>query len=242
MTIRNRMVSALVFAVALVFSGSPAFAYDEAPVTSGGTIKGKVTYTGSIPTRKVIPTKDQQVCGGIRDEPLIIRGPGNGVRHAVAYLKNVDKGKKWNRPQKAEIVNTKCQFEPHMQALPIGMTVTIVNSDPVLHNTHGFVGRATVFNLALPREGMRVDRVLRRPGIMRVECDAHGWMLAWVYVAVNPYYDVTDPNGSFTISDVPPGDYTLVIWHEYLGEDKTIEQQVTVKPGGTTSVEIELKK
>jgi uncharacterized protein (DUF2141 family) len=74
---------------------------------------------------------------------------------------------------------------------------------------------------------------------MRVECDAHGWMLAWVHVADSPYYAITGKDGAFTISDVPPGNYTLVAWQEYTGP---VQLPVTVKAKETTSTTVELKK
>ena len=115
----------------------------------------------------------------------------------------------------------------------------IINSDPVLHNTHGFLGRRTVFNVALPDQGMRIKKRLRRPGIVRVECDAHGWMLSWIYAAENPYYAVTAADGTFTLTDVPPGSYTLVAWQEYTG---ALEIPVTVGAKEVMELPIELKK
>lgn len=216
-----------------------ACAYEETPVVGGGVIKGKVIYNGAVPMRKVIPTKDQEVCGGIREDPQVLMGTKNGVLDAIVYLKDVQKGRKWDKP-KAELVNHQCQFNPHVQVIPVGKDVTIVNSDPVLHNTHGFLIRTTVFNVAMPKQGMRVARPLRKPGIIRVECDAHGWMLAWIYVADNPYYVMTGKDGTFTIPDVPPGNYTLVVWQEYAGSK---EIPVTVKARETVALPtIELKK
>lgn len=237
---RCSVLSTTAFTALMVLSASPVFSYEEASVTNGGTIRGKVTYSGPVPMRKIIPTKDQEVCGGIRDEAQVALGPGNSVADAVVYLKDVPKGKKWIKPAKTPVLdNRKCRFEPHVQVIPAGMNVAIHNSDPVLHNTHGFLIRSTVFNVAMPRQGMSVEKPLRKPGMVRVECDAHGWMLAWIYVADNPYYDVTGPDGSFTIGDVPPGDYTLVVWQEHTG---AVEQPVSVKPGATASLTVELKK
>ena len=113
------------------------------------------------------------------------------------------------------------------------------NSDPVLHNTHGFYGKRTAFNLALPNKDQVVETDLDRAGTVRIECDAHGWMLGWIYVVDNPYYAVTGADGSFTITDVPPGDYTLIATHEFTGP---IEIPVTVKAGEETSAPVELKK
>lgn len=230
------------FALALLVGAFPpgAPAYEEVQAPDGGTIKGTVTYTDEVPMRKIIPTKDQEVCGQIRDEPLVLAGPDGGVADAVVYLKEVAKGKKWDKPKKSPVLdNRKCTFTPHVQVIPAGMNVAIHNSDPVLHNTHGFLIKATVFNVAMPKQGMQVEKLLRKPGIVRIECDSHGWMLAWIYVADNPYYAVTGKNGSFTIPDVPPGQYTLVVWQEHTG---ATELPVTVKPKETTSVPVTIKK
>jgi hypothetical protein len=234
---RSRRLLARVLALALF--PSLAVAYEAVEVTDGGTIKGKVTYQGEIATKKIIPTKDKEVCGDIRDDPLIVVGADKGVQDAVVYLKDVQKGKPApTLAKKPEINNHNCRFEPHVQAIPVGSLV-IVNSDPVLHNTHGFLGKQTVFNQALPTKGMHIEKPIKKPGMMRVECDAHGWMLAWVYGAEHPYYAVTQKDGTFEIRDVPPGSYTLVAWQEYTGE---IEIPVVVKPKETAQQMIELKK
>jgi hypothetical protein len=209
-------------------------------VSGGGTIKGKVTYQGEVPMRKIIPTKDMEICGGIREDPQIIIGSGKGVQDAVVYLKGVQKGKKWSKPAKTPVLNNhNCRFEPHVQVIPEGMNVAIHNSDPVLHNTHGFLIKSTVFNVAMPKQGMSIEKPLKKSGIIRVECDSHGWMLGWIYVADNPYYAVTGKDGAFVISDVPPGNYTLVIWQEYMGSK---EMPVTVKANETATVQFEITK
>jgi hypothetical protein len=228
-----------ILAAALLTAPRTAAAYEVVPVTDGGTIEGKVTFTGNIPSRKIIPTKDKETCGDIREEPQVTVGADKGVQDAVVYLKAVEKGKAFEKPaKKPEIVNEKCVFVPHVQAFPVG-TVVIVNSDPVMHNTHGFHGKQTVFNVALPVKGQRIEKPLKKPGITRIECDAHGWMLAWIYAAENPYYAVTQKDGTFSLKDVPPGSYTLVAWHEYAGE---LEFPVTVKAKEAVKVPVEFKK
>src|SRR3990172_13073694 len=139
---------ALVFLVG-VFP-SPALSDEEMQVTNGGAIRGTVIYAGEVPMRKIIPTKDQQVCGGIREVPQVLVGAGGGVLDAIVYLKEVPKGKRWDKPKKTPTINNrKCNFEPHVQVMPAGMNLAILNSDPVLHNTHGFLIKATVFNVAM---------------------------------------------------------------------------------------------
>ena len=226
--------------VLLALASASVSAYDVAAVSGGGKIEGKVLFQGNVPIKKIIPTKDREVCGGARDEPQIRVGADKGVQDAVVYLKAVAKGKAWSATaDKTPVLDQEhCAFKPAVQVIRSGK-IDIVNSDPVLHNTHGFYGQRTAFNLALPDKGMRIPSELPRPGLVRIECDAHGWMLAHVYVADSPYYALTGADGSFSITDIPPGDYTLVATQSYAGDT---EMAVTVKGGGAEKLSIELKK
>ena len=232
-------LSGLMAAAALLSASAPAlFAYDVVAVSGGGRIDGKVTFQGAVPIKKVIPTKDKDVCGGPRDEVQIIVGADKGVQDAVVYLKEVPKGKAWGAVDKTPVLDQeKCMFIPAMQVMRAGK-IDIVNSDPVLHNTRAFYGKRSTFNLALP-DKMKITSELPRPGLVRVECDAHGWMLAHIYVADSPYYALTKADGSFSITDVPPGTYTVVASQHFTGDT---EMQVTVKGGETAKLPIELKK
>lgn len=223
-----------------LISGALAADYQVAAVADGGTIKGKVIFKGTIPMRTVLPTKDKEVCGGPRKMALVAAGAGGEVKDAVIYLKDAAKGKDWGKdvPKKPEIDNVKCDFEPHVQVIRSG-SIDIVNSDAVLHNTHGYYGKNTAFNVALPTQNGRVTKPLRRPGVVRVDCDAHGWMEGWIYIVENPYFAQTGADGSFTLADVPPGNYTMVVWQEHVG---ATEMPVTVKAKETVQVPIELKK
>lgn len=228
------------FAALSLTTEAVAADYQVAAVADGGSIKGKVIFKGTIPMRTVLPTKDKEVCGAPRKMALVVAGAGGEVKDAVIYLKDAAKGKDWgkNTPAKPAIDNVKCDFEPHVQVIRSG-PIDIVNSDAVLHNTHGYYGKNTAFNIALPTQNGRVTKPLRRPGVVRVDCDAHGWMEGWIYVVENPYYAQTGADGGFTISDVPAGNYTMVVWQEHVG---TTEMPVTVKAKETLQVPIELKK
>ena len=214
--------------------------YEEAAVSDGGTVQGKVVYNGSIKKKTVLPTKDKRVCGKVRKEPLILVGDGGAVQDSVVYLKGIGSGKPWPEMlTKVPVLDQEgCKFQPHVQVARQG-GLDIINSDPVLHNTHGYYGKRTAFNVALPEKDQKVTKVLKQPGTVRVDCDAHGWMLGWVHVVDNPYFFQTGEDGTFSIADVPPGEYTLAVWQEWLGET---EYPVTVTANGTTDLDIDLTK
>ena len=214
--------------------------YQEVAVSDGGAIQGKVVYNGSIKKKTVLPTKDKRVCGKVRKEPLILVGDGGAVKDSVVFLKGVESGKAWPEMlTKVPVLDQKgCRFEPHVQVARQG-SLDIINSDPVLHNTHGYYGKRTAFNVALPEKDQKVTKVLKSPGTVKVDCDAHGWMLGWVQVVDNPYFFQTGDDGTFSIADVPPGDYTLVAWQEWIGQ---IEIPVSVAAGETTELDIDLTK
>jgi len=237
--VKFRILSGLLAVIATAIVAIPAHAYEVAAVSGGGSIEGVVVYKGDVPTKKIIPTKDVEVCGKPRDEPLVRVGADGAVESAVVYLVDVAKGKAWPAPGKPpELNNHNCRFEPEVQVIPEG-PLDVVNSDPVLHNTHGYYGKRTAFNMALPNEGQTIPTELKKPGTVRVDCDAHGWMEGWIYVVDNPYYAITGADGKFTITDVPPGTYKLVAVQPYTG---ATEMPITVAGGQTSILDIELKK
>ena len=124
-----------------------------------------------------------------------------------------------------------------MQVIRAG-SIAVVNKDPVLHNTHGYYGRRTAFNTALPNQNQNIAVELLKTGTVRVDCDAHGWMEGWIYVRDNPYYAVTGVDGKFNITNVPPGSYKLVTLQPY---SELVEQSVTVAAGKSNDLKVELK-
>jgi len=235
----NKLVtifSAGLFATAI--SGTTQ-AYEAGAVSGGGSITGKVIYNGDVQTKKIIPTKDVETCGQPREEPLIEVAADKAVQNVAVYLVDVSKGKAWPAESKPpELDNLKCRFVPEVSIIRAG-PLTVVNSDPVLHNTHGYYGKRTAFNMALPNKDQRIPTSLDRAGTVRVDCDAHGWMEGWIYVVDNPYYALTGADGKFNITDVPPGTYKLVAIQSFTGP---VEQTVKVESGKPTNLTIELKK
>jgi hypothetical protein len=205
---------------------------------AGGTIEGTVKFDGTPPAPKEVPpTKDKQVCGKapIFDESLVVDKASKGIQWAVVSVQGA-KGK-WDG-KGATLDQKGCVFHPHVVVAPPGK-ITVLNSDKILHNFHSYSKENAPINKAQPgfRKTMNVD--LKKPELVKVTCDAHPWMAAWIVVTDDPYVAVTDGKGNFTIKNVPPGTYTLEVWQETLG---TTKQEVTVKAGETAKVSFTLKK
>jgi plastocyanin len=182
--------------------------------------------------------KEKPFCGDtVADERLVVDADGH-VAGAVAHLRDVEAGKPVARAEPVRLDNRKCAFVPHVVAASVGETLEMRNEDPFLHDAHAWLGDETLFNLAIPK-GRTVRHVLDRPGIVHVNCNVrHTWMHAYLFVTENPYRVVTDGRGRFVLDDVPPGVHTIRVWHELLGSR---ERQVTVAPGETATVDVELE-
>ncbi|HET7754889.1 MAG TPA: carboxypeptidase regulatory-like domain-containing protein [Anaeromyxobacteraceae bacterium] len=202
-----------------------------APAVSAGEVKGVVRYTGPVPDAAPLrATKDQPTCGeAVPDDSLLVSGGllANAVV-SVGAIPGVQPA-----PLTVVLDQRRCRFVPRVLTAPVGSTVDVVNSDPILHNAHGWNGKATVFNVPMPTEGQRAPKPLRKPGLVKVGCDVHGWMGAWIFVAEGPAA-VSAADGSYRLAGVPAGTYTVKVWHERLGEQTA---QVTVPAAGEATLD-----
>ena len=222
----------------------PALAdsYTVVPVSNGGTIQGMVKLAGAAPTiAPIVVTKNQDYCGESIPNPVYVIGKDGGLQNVEVYLKDITKGKALpTEPVAISLVNSHCMFRPRVQGASVGQQITISSEDPVLHNTHpqNAVTNATIYNIALPFKGFSVTKPLpATPELIKVKCDAHEWMHAWIWEFHHPYLAPTGDDGRFTIKDVPPGTYTLVAWQEAAGEKS---MSVTVAAGKTVTADIQL--
>ncbi len=207
-------------------------------VAGAGAITGSVSYAGDKTDRMLSPDADLDTCGqGPPERPAneLVVTDGK-LANAVVYLPDVPAGKHWNQ----DTVNVDvegCIFEPHVSIGKLGGKIAARNGDALLHCTDLRLnkGKKQMGNITLALQDQVVVKTLKKSGFLSWDCDGHDWMQAWVYVARNPYATVSDADGSFTLSEVPAGDYTARVWHELLGEQ---EASVTVLPGGTATLEI----
>ena len=212
--------------------------YKEVDVANGGTITGKVLLGGAkVESQFFTISKNPEVCGHGSRTVEWVRANGEALLDTVVYLEKVTEGKPFEASSKNIVMDQKgCRFLPFIQVMINGGQLEAKNSDPVLHNIHTYElikkARRTVMNVSQPDRSNVVDKKVKlRKGVaMKIECDAHDFMHAWVFVARNPYYALVDDNGAFTITGVPPGKYVIKAWHGRLGEQETT---VDVGAGGT---------
>jgi plastocyanin len=202
-----------------------------------GKVSGKVTLSGLAPKLANLPvTRDMKTCGTSKPDEALEVGQGGGVKNAVLWIAGGPRPGKGEKV-KATLDQKQCEFVPHVLAVPVGATLSIVNSDKLFHNVHAREGERTVFNLAMPVPNHVIPRPLDSPGRLRITCDVHPWMRAWVDVLPTSAFAVTDETGSYSISGVPPGKHMLKLWHERLGE-KDLEVQVGAGTTATANLQL----
>jgi plastocyanin len=246
---------AVALLVAALAPGGVGAAYEEVAVADGGVVSGVVKFVGAAPKLEPIAVnKNRDVCGDKKPSEALVMGAGGGVKGSVILIEGVTRGKK----SKGDVVidNHNCLFVSHVSAAMAGDRVRVRNSDSVLHNTHGFLGKPTVFNLALPNRGQMIDitKRLAKTGAVHVLCDAHPHMFGWLVVHDSPYVAVTDDHGAFRIDGLPSGVWKVTMWHEGFrpkgvdkdgrpayDEPRTVTKEITLAPRGTATVEFELK-
>jgi plastocyanin len=212
-------------------------AYDEITVKDGATVRGSVKIEGAVP--KLAPlqiTKYKEVCNDAPNESLLV-GPNRGVRYAVITLEGIGKGKPVEREAVHELDNVKCRFTPHVQAATVGQFVLLKNADPILHTAHArFANDQPQFNVGL-YPGRVSRKPLIAPGLVRILCEVHPWMSAYIVVTEHPYFAVTDLYGEYELNEVPPGTYQIKVWHESLGVQ---EKRIEIKQGGAQVIDFSL--
>ena len=183
-------------------------------------------FSGKIEQLKPYKTgKYKKACGSdIPNESMLI--DNKGVRNSVISLH----GKKLKKKSGEYKLNQKqCQYEPHVIAIPVNSELKIHTSDPINHNIHTYSFENDPINIMFLPGQDAYSQEMEEAEIIKVECDLHNWMRAWIIVTPNAYSTVSDSDGSFEIPDVPPGKYELTAWHETLG---SITKSITVGNDG----------
>ncbi len=260
----------LCLAATLGLYANTGWGYEEITVANGGTLEGVVTLVGNVPKPKgynLVTLPDPVYCGRISTgtgwrllQPFVI-GPDGGFNNVVIYIEEIKQGKSFHyAPPRIEAID--CKFEPYITIVRDGYDVEVVNMDPVLHDIQGYetskFGARVLFNVPLPMsrhlrkkdflsgktQKNRAGKVLvqridmgKKRNLFVMQCGFHAYMESWGFAVNNPYYALTDTRGSYAIADIPPGTWRVQVWHPMVNKEYT----VTITPGETTTLPIEIK-
>ena len=204
-----------------VLGVSAALALASGPVFANGTIEGTIRIAAPAPSVAARPIlKDAGVCGREAPNESVVVGKAGALANVVVSVTDARFAGAPPPVAGAALDQRSCRYVPHVQALTVGTPLSVMNNDAILHNVHANESRPggpapTVFNVATPIKGQKLPVALRKPGLMKLQCDAgHTWMSAWIYVFEHPYFAVTSDSGAFVIADVPAGEHVLELWHE----------------------------
>jgi hypothetical protein len=221
-------------------SAAPASPSAAAPAATGRGAMGSATITGTV---KLIGTPPEMAMTKRQADPYcaktptkeeeVIVGAGGGLKNVVVRISKGLSGRYEPPTTPAVVDQSACMYRPRVQGIVLGQPVHIKNSDMTLHNVHGYKGASTLFNQAqIPGQPPMIKLFTDADQMAKLKCDVHPWMTGWVLVSSHPFFAVTGDDGSFKISGVPPGSYTVEAWHERYGT-KTAELTVTDKPAET---------
>jgi len=161
-----------------------------------------------------------------------------GLQNVIVFVSDGLSGSFDSPTQPALIDQKGCMYQPHVLAVRAGQPLEVVNHDPVIHNIHPMPANNREWNKAeLP--GTTVDESFPREEVaIPVKCNVHPWMRSYVAVFKHPYFMVTGKDGSFDLSNLPPGTYTIAAWHEKLG---TQTAKITIGANETKAVDFVFK-
>jgi plastocyanin len=207
-----------------------------------GTVQGTVKILDEIPPRNrvkldVDPKCESLHAGVVLSDELVADANGN-VQWAFVRVTSGPIGVPPPVPKTPVLMDQiRCVFTPHMVGVRVGQPVRVTSSDDLLHNVHSLPFENREFNVGLPQAGMDVVRTFDKPEIFVIKCDVHPWMRAWVGVVEHSYWSITNELGTYVIRDLPPGKFTIEVWHE---KYKPVTREVQVPPGGDVALDFVL--
>ena len=240
------LVFPLLWAVAC--SSPPVKKQEAAPTyftvnpQTAATLRGQVIFKGPRPKPPALRIDEDAACvqlnhGRLLEESILVNSSG-ALGNVFVYVKKGLEGKQFAPPPPGEVVTIdqkNCRFDPHVIGVRVGQTLRISNSDPVTHNIHPMPAQNREWNQSQEQGAPALERkFVRAETMIRVKCNVHSWMRAYVSAMEHPYFAVTRADGSFEIANLPPGSYTIEAWQEKFGPQ---EMAVELAPSEQKPVE-----
>lgn len=206
-----------------------------APTFGNAVITGQVRFLGTPPELKTIDTsKCHPGAKPVLEETIVI-GANQGLKDVIVYIRNAPASDGSAQPM-LELDQVNCIYTPHVLPIQVNQKLLIKNSDPTFHNSHWVSEKNGQENIGLPQPGTSASVSFSQEEFIRVRCDVHPWMEAWVGVMKSPFFATTARDGTFSIPKLPAGSYTLATWHPILGER---EQPIEVSDTGGATITID---
>ena len=210
-------LTTVLLAVVSLLVAAPALA-------AGFSISGTVTYEGEALKRYPLRMDADPNCAAIYEGKRILSrdsliGEGGAVENVFVYVKEAPEGSGSETPQEAVRLEQRgCLYTPRVIGVRVEQDIEIVNDDPTLHNVRALAKMNRPFNIGQPARGTRTKSFRAPEKPIKVKCDVHPWMAAFVFVMEHPFHSTTGGDGEYRIEGLPAGAYELVFWHEKLGE------------------------
>jgi len=206
---------------------------------AAGDVNGKVSFTGTAPKAARIMMNADPVCVKQHKTPVtgeeVVVNKNGTLRNVLVYVKEGLGSRKFDAPAtKVEFDQKGCMYDPHVVGIQTGQELDVVNSDPTLHNVHSLSKENPQFNVAQPKQGMRLAKKFDKPEVFKVKCEVHTWMGAYIGVFSHPFYAVTGDDGTFHLKGLPAGQYTIEAWQEKYGAQ---QMKVTVAASGAATAD-----
>jgi hypothetical protein len=207
----------------------------------GGTIAGRIQFTGRPPGNPVIRMGADPLCSRINRGTRVVQEAVLTTAHgglANVFVKLDGVFPESPAPAAPVTIDQEgCIYNPRVVGVRLGQPLAVGNSDALMHNVHGISVAGNDFNVSQPKSGLVLTlQMMGEETMLRLRCDVHGWMTAYIGVVAHPYFSVSNPDGTFEITGVPAGTHTIRTWHERYGE---LTQTVQVTVGATATVDIE---
>jgi plastocyanin len=217
---------------------APAAATPIDPATVA-TVSGTVKFDGTAPKAAKIDMSQDPGCKGANEAENVVVSGGN-LANVFVYVKDGLGTRTFDVPKDPVVLEQQgCQYHPHVLGVMAGQTVQIKNADPTTHNIHPTPKDNREWNESQPPQAPAIEKNFAREEIMLpVKCNQHPWMKMYINVVKSPFYAVTGKDGKYTITGLPPGDYTIAFVQEKLGEQ---DQKVTVAAKESKTVDQSFK-
>ena len=241
-------------------------AYKPSTVERGGAVSGTIKLASAPTLKPIAVDRDTAKCGhdSHPSERCVFDAKTLTLANCLVRLTDVKTGKAWpgsmaEKKPTAILDQKACKYIPHVMVVRAGTKLKVKNSDSAEHNIHGYYlsSATTSWNFTTPADSeptSTADTKMKKAGKYILKCDIHPWMNAYVHAVSNPYFAVTGNDGQYSIADIPPGKYTLEVWHESIvevpqmgkggkiqsytyGDDWVESREIEIKAGETTTVD-----